>query len=234
MGDDLKVLFAEMARIREDLDKAKCDTSVQPVIVTIESRFVELQSKVMNYVKALNEKVDSLAEQVDAMDAYSRRNSLLVHGLPESEQEDCLKMVTELLRDKEIANISNEQVDRVHRVGPPKVNQKHPRPVVVKFCSYVQRHEVFANKRKLKSSGISITEQLTAARMGLLKMAKDRFGVRNVWSMDGTLIVLQGQRKFKFTTLKGLSSIRSTDTGTATDSAPDDFHVNKRSRNTSK
>ena len=62
-------------------------------------------------------------------------------------------------------------IDRSHRLGPVRGenNLKH-RPTIVKFCSYRIRKAVFTAtaKKKLKGSGISVTESLTKQRMKLL------------------------------------------------------------------
>ena len=48
----------------------------------------------------------------------------------------------------------------------------------------------FLNKKKIKNTGISITESLTAKRMEMLNKAKERFGFRNVWTLDAWIFYL--------------------------------------------
>lgn len=45
------------------------------------------------------------------------------------------------------------------------------------------------NKRNLKGSGITVREDLTKVRHALLREAISRFGLHNVWSNDGVIIV---------------------------------------------
>ena len=49
---------------------------------------------------------------------------------------------------------------------------------------------IFLNTNELKNTGISITESLTAKRMEMLHKAKERFGFRNVWTLDGRIYYL--------------------------------------------
>ena len=42
-------------------------------------------------------------------------------------------------------------------------------------------------KRKLKGSKIAITEHLTRRRYKLFQLAKEAFGVRNVWTLGGKI-----------------------------------------------
>ena len=45
----------------------------------------------------------------------------------------------------------------------------------------------FASKRKVKGTGVSITESLTAKRMKQLNKAREEHGFTNVCSADGTI-----------------------------------------------
>ena len=63
-----------------------------------------------------------------------------------------------------------------------------PRPVIVKFAQYNTRQKVFKSKSKLKGKNISITENLTGYRMGVLNKAREKFGFKNVWTYDGRIL----------------------------------------------
>ena len=85
---------------------------------------------------------------------YSRRNCLLVHGLPEPGQEGSESIrentdstVMELFENTLGAGISKWDIGRSHRLGKRKTK---PRPVIVRFVSYRQRKAVFDLKKKLK------------------------------------------------------------------------------------
>ena len=54
----------------------------------------------------------------------------------------------------------------------------------------VQRLTIFLNKENLKNTGISDTESLTAKCMEMLNKAKESFGFRNVWTLDGQIYSL--------------------------------------------
>ena len=55
------------------------------------------------------------------------------------------------------------------------------------LCSTITGKRFFSKEKKLKNSGISITESLTKLRMGKLAKAREEFGFRNVWTVDGTI-----------------------------------------------
>ena len=70
-----------------------------------------------------------------------------------------------------------------------KINSESKRrPLRVKFISYNDRREIFNNKKRLKGTGVSITDSLTAEKMRQLKNARDQFGFNNGWSVDGRIV----------------------------------------------
>ena len=83
------------------------------------------------------------------------------------------------------------KIDRTHRLKG-KGSQGMPRPIIVKFCNYHDREGMYRTKRKLKGTKITITEHLTRRRYKLSKLAKEAFGVRNVWTLDGKIFTNKG------------------------------------------
>ena len=53
---------------------------------------------------------------------------------------------------------------------------------------YNTREKVFASKRKLKETSVSITESLTSKRMEQLNKAREEYGFTNVWTTDGRIL----------------------------------------------
>ena len=70
--------------------------------------------------------VDSLSSQVDKQEQYSRRNCLLLHGIPENKNEKtddlCLATINEHL---ELA-ITEVDIERTHRMRKQRVNNQEP------------------------------------------------------------------------------------------------------------
>ena len=87
-------------------------------------------------------------------------------------------MVASFIKDKMDIDLSVNDIDRIHRIGKP--SPRKIRPIIVKFVRYNDRRKVFSNKKKLKNSGISITESSTARRMGELSKARNKYGFKNV------------------------------------------------------
>ena len=54
------------------------------------------------------------------------------------------------------------------------------------------------NKRKLKGKRLLITESLTSSRMQLSGDAQGKYGVRNVWTSDGRVMVKENHNIFLY------------------------------------
>lgn len=136
--------------------------------------------------------------KIEEAEQYSRRNCLLIHGIPERNNEVtnaiAIKTFDDLSTDEVKVQILPSDLDRTHRLGKKKTSldesKLRPRPIIVKFCSYDKRRLVFKNKSELKGSGITITESLTVQRMDLLRSAKRHEKVEAAWSIDGRISCL--------------------------------------------
>ena len=59
--------------------------------------------------------------------------------------------------------IKSEDIDRSHRLGKPKFSKNaKPRPVIVKFVRCNIRNRIYKKKKKLKGTGVTLMESLTA------------------------------------------------------------------------
>ena len=134
-------------------------------------------------VTYLRGKVDDITAETDRQEQYSRRNCLLIHGLPESINENTGLLAMETIDTKMNIKITDNDTDRAHRIGKPKNNGK-PGSVIIKFVQYNDRKKIFASKKLLKDLGVSITESLAAFRMKKLNNGGETFGFRNVWTVD--------------------------------------------------
>ena len=124
---------------------------------------------------------------IDRQEQYSRRNCLLLHGIEEESNENTDQCVIEVLCKTMGETISIQDIDWTHRLPGKKPNGKS-RPVIVKFVHYNTRNLIFKNKKKLKGSRISVTENLTARRMKKLQTAREEHGFKSVWMQDGGIM----------------------------------------------
>ena len=138
-------------------------------------------------VTYLRGKVGDITAETDRQEQYSRRNCLLIYGIPENKNESTDVIAMQVIDTKMDIKITDNDIGRTHRIGKPRNNGK-PRPVTTKFVLYNDRKKVFSSKKLLKDSCLSITESLTAFRIKKLTNTRETFGFRNVWTVDGRII----------------------------------------------
>ena len=126
---------------------------------------------------------------VDRQEQNSRRNCLLVHGIVEETIEDTDEKIINTLQQSMDETLKPEDIDWSHRLAKPKSSKNaKPRPLIVKFVRYNTLNRIYRNKKKLKGTGLSVTESLTVKRIKLLEKAREGYTFNNVWSQDGTIM----------------------------------------------
>ena len=96
------------------------------------------------------------------MEQYSRRNLILIHGLPEAKGEDTDSLVIKTVKEKMGLDISSADIDRTHQLGVPPKQSRKVRLVIVKFVRYNDQKKNYTNKKLLKETKVSIADSLTA------------------------------------------------------------------------
>ena len=84
--------------------------------------------------------------------------------------------------------LPSSNLDRTHRIGRKKESNRKPREVNVKFLSYNTRKRIFSNKKQLKSTAISIKENLADKRMEMLKETREKRHFTNVWTANDKIL----------------------------------------------
>ena len=74
-----------------------------------------------NELKSASMKIEDL--EMQKQEQYSRRNSILVHGLKEEMMERTDDRVLKLFKDKLNEDVLSADLDRTHRIGKKKVTQ---------------------------------------------------------------------------------------------------------------
>lgn len=154
----------------------------------------EHRKSLENLEQKLQEKtnaVKKLEGEVNNLEQYSRRTCLRIFGIKEMSSERTDDIVVDLAKRIEVS-LQHADIDRSHRVGTQNANKKISRPIIVKLTSYRKREDLLRNRRKLKSTGITIQEDLTARNRTLLQEAYAKFKQNKVsaaWSSDGRVFV---------------------------------------------
>lgn len=169
---------------------------VEEAVKTALSSFTAEMDRLRGEVTSLAEKVkeldDRLGDRTDELEQYQRRNNLRVFGVEEVSGENTDLIVRELCREQLGVDLPPSAICRSHRVGrqpqPGPDGKQRARPIIVRFTSYQVRREVYGAKKRLKGSGVTVREDLTARRMEVLRRATATHGVRSTWSQDGRVL----------------------------------------------
>ena len=103
-------------------------------------------------IQDLEKRVKDLEDQADKTEQYTRRSNLLFSGLPETGVgEDTEEKILEIVNGKMGVQppLSAHDIARSHRLGKRR-DDKHCRPVIVRFGSDRVRDRVFRARTALK------------------------------------------------------------------------------------
>lgn len=204
--DDTKALVDEVARMREDMNSTA--RRLEDKMDKLEGEIFDLK----NEKDALKTEVDKLREEnrdlhrkieqskkenvsvrgvINDHEQHGRQFNLRVFGIPEvktgsEDVGDCVKKCVDVFSNKVGVKVEEQDVEMAHRIGRPGGGR--PRAIIVRFHSRRLRGQVLAERRKLKQSGVSIGEDLTAQNYKLLKSATQHSAVMSAWSSHGKVI----------------------------------------------
>ena len=215
-------ILAENVALRKDIDELKrsldfsnknIDT-LTTTAATLQAQSNDLQKKVHaqeTYIEQLEENLDTLEFEHDALEQYTRKYNIEVHGVPERSDENLEELITSIA-DKLGASVTAEDLDIVHRMyaKPPRV-----KPIIIRFKSYGKKSEFYQARFQLRNTDLSaiipgqngntsifINENLTTRRRELFgkvwKLKKDK-NFHRVWTVDGKIFLRKtaGGRSFK-------------------------------------
>ena len=116
-------------------------------------------------LKRLKEENENLVEKIDDLENRSRRSNLVIFGLPETEKEDCHKIVADFLRFAEVPCDDLAQIERAHRTPTRPVSHREgtsrqPRRIHVAFATFAAKERIRKKCiQKLKQSKYQQNDQ---------------------------------------------------------------------------
>lgn len=199
--NDTKNLAIENDKMesQETLNKIlKCVEKTNEGIMELNSKFDNLDREV-NKLKSVTLKntldINTIIKKMDDLEQYSRNNNIRVYGLQEKPNENThdsiLKIINDILK---ISNITSGDIEKSFRIG--KANVEKPRAIFVKFKSHQNKVDVYGNKNKLKGTKITIREDLTKQRIQILNEKIEKYGKKNVWTLEGKIKWIENGTKY--------------------------------------
>lgn len=209
--EDLKLTVERVAaQLQERMAKFEADQKSAPMQAVVSSGlpadYLEFKAFVADALSLLQRQVELLASEHDQMEMRTGRKMLLLHGVPETKDEDAVQVALRITGDNlALSEATCESFSRVQRMGRPSAK---PRPLLVKYRSVELRDKAWFVKTRLKGSGITVSEFLTKRRHETFAAARDLHGITNCWTREGVIFVLDADgKRHRVTSMAGLQCI---------------------------
>ena len=108
----------------------------------------------------LEQKNTSLNNCVIDLQARSMRDNLIFYNIKENDGENTTEVIHSLLESHfGIENAKAVKIDRSHRMGRKLQHARKPRAIIAKLNYFQDKQKILTNARKLKGTGIAVSEQ---------------------------------------------------------------------------
>ena len=203
-----KTIRSEMTDLRRTIQHQTDDiTALKSSLEHITKQYKEAERELVAARKKIQEQEEEIGELYDLQDKleqYTRKNSLEIHGVPESAYTETEDVVLKLAETLDVS-VEPKDIEICH-----KLNRKGNKPIIVKFISHKVKTNLYRARAKLKNVRVSnifpqfsssilvqadrifLNENLTLHRKKIMNRANEmrrNDELLSVWSMDGSIYV---------------------------------------------
>ena len=167
MDNQFKTLKGDIEAITLRVEDLSNDMSILRERVTIVENRIDTMLLDVEHIDEhqtkLRDYVDLVEDEIDKLEQYSRKENVLLHGIPVSDSEtyDSMRRKVSNILNKNLHTNKWKETDivRAHRLGKGK--EGRPPPVIVRFHQFIDKLSVLKSRDKLKEGGIGISNDLT-------------------------------------------------------------------------
>lgn len=194
--------------IKQTIDEIFNDDNFIKILVEkIEHKFEikETQQKVQDLelrINVLERENEKLQGSVDNFEQHLKRNTFRIYGIKENTGENTFKKIVHTIKTNLKVEVDETNLVNCFRNG--KVMEGKERPILFTVDSHNLKLELLKNRKNLKGSGMSLSEDMPLRKYQLLKKAIEKWGKEHVWYYGGHINVKNGQKKMKIKTEKDL------------------------------
>ena len=189
-----KLLLTFENKLKDRLDMVNAEMHSSNVrIDQLERMLVSAEKTVDDYrveQTARRREIASLEQRLEEQEQYTRRDNLVFHGIPETEEENTTSKILEVCRQHfPSIGVTENDISVSHRL-PTKTDRA--RPIIVRFARREVRQRILQNKNQLKNTQLMVFEQLTLKRLKLVTTANGLVRERKLagtWTSDGKVII---------------------------------------------
>lgn len=156
-------------------------------IAQLEAEIIDLKSKNKDFIGIETEesKQKRVEQKLDSVQQHIKNNNIRLMNVPEAEDEDLQERIYDIFKNTMNVALEKSDLMSVFRVGRRNANKA--RHVLVTLKDNSKKMIVYNSKKKLKGSKIIMKEDLTVNRLNIIKIASDKYGFKNVWTINGII-----------------------------------------------
>ena len=198
----------EVVQLKETvLEQKTTIASLKSTVTGLEKQCANNEKDLVIARRTIEEQCEEIAELhelQDHLEQYTRKNSLEIHGVPESAYRSTEEVVLKLAEALEVP-VQSQDIEISH-----KLPNKGMKAIIVKFVSHKMKTQLYKERVKLKNVNISdlfpsatlatraeatrifLNENLTSFRRKIVNRANEmrRDGLLlSIWTLDGKIFV---------------------------------------------
>ena len=197
--EDLKQQLEEM---KNELIQSMTETieKLESRVLTLEMEKDKLEKtiKIANAKCEQSEAIAKLAvykselamRRLNDLEQHSRKDLVRMFGVRDLNKQETaektVNVVVDVLSSIDV-QITKNDISIAHRLG--KFTENKARPIIVKFKSRLQKNQALYQRRKLKGTGMGISEDLTVKNHEYLHKLQQHKDVEAAWTRDTNFFV---------------------------------------------
>ena len=175
---DLRVETLEAKCRGHDKSVGEVKASAEFINQQFEENKALFNGKTLEDFKKQKSQIDQLNKELLYLEAYSRRENLIITGIPEAQNapENTLEVLQDFIANElNVSDAANIDFQRVHRLGRP--SHKSPRAIIARFLKYPDKERILSLGKHLRDKDFFMfsdyPEGIQRSRKRQLKKLKD-------------------------------------------------------------
>jgi len=197
----LKLRINEVRSVNQTVTESKTEIlAIRAQLEEVKKKNEEMQFDILE-LKEANAKLE---DRIEDLEKYSRKNNMVISGIPVEKDENVKEIFTDLANQLQV-ELQDHEVCVIHQL--PAQRNRTP-GIIVKLSNNEKKQELIkqsrARKLRFGDTNIYVDDQLMAKTVVLVKEAKamrDEGKLKYIWTKNGDLFVRvdDGERAQKIT-----------------------------------
>ncbi|XP_045781913.1 uncharacterized protein LOC123878640 [Maniola jurtina] len=166
LSPEMSLLLSKMT----DQLNIQTNTITENITAAVLQKVDEKILPIIEENKRLKGEIEKLSTKIQNLETNSKRKNIILHGLPESNEEtheDLTTLVTSTMKEIDV-QLEYGEIDRLQRLGKKVNEESKTRPILLTTTTLQKKIQILKNKKKMKQNTY-ITHDLTKAELQLKK-----------------------------------------------------------------